>query len=78
MISLVIAFVVYSLLRIQYQHRQSLSNADRLETVLKNLPGMAYRCFNRRNWPMEFVSEGCFSLCGYERCDLEEQRVMVK
>ncbi len=76
MISLVIAFVVYSLLRVQYQHRQSLSNADRLETLLKNLPGMAYRCFNRRNWPMEFVSEGCFQLCGYERRDLEEQRVL--
>jgi len=51
-------------------------NAERLETLLKNLPGMAYLCLHKKDWPMEFVSEGCHALCGYERSDIEEQRVL--
>jgi hypothetical protein len=26
---------------------------------------MAYRCVNLKHWPMDFVSDGCFELCGY-------------
>lgn len=72
----IIALLVYLLLMERYRVRQLHFNADRLETLLKNLPGMAYRCFNRKDWPMEFVSEGCYALCGYDRRDLEEQRVL--
>ncbi len=49
---------------------------DRLETLLKNLPGMAYRCLNMENWPMDFVSDGCFDLCGYHRHEIESQSVL--
>lgn len=49
---------------------------DRLETLLKNLPGMAYRCLNLKHWPMDFVSDGCFDLCGYHRHEIESQQVL--
>ena len=37
---------------------------------------MAYRCFNEAHWPMDFVSDGCFELCGYHRHELEGQHVL--
>ena len=38
----------------------------RINTLMSNLPGMAYRCKLNRKWTMEFVSEGCLSLTGYK------------
>ncbi len=37
-----------------------------LATMMANLPGMAYRCRNEPDWPMEFVSEGAKALTGFE------------
>ena len=50
--------------------------AKRLETLLKNLPGMSYRCLNLQYWPMDFVSGGCYDLCGYTRHEIENQQVL--
>ncbi|MEF8794182.1 sensor domain-containing protein [Thiohalorhabdus sp.] len=33
--------------------------------ILSNLQGMVYRCHNRPDWPMDFVSEGALALTGY-------------
>jgi len=52
------------------------THANRLETLLKNLPGMAYRCLNLPHWPMDFVSQGCFELCGYHRHEIESQHIL--
>lgn len=41
-------------------------NERRLLTLMGNLPGMAYRCLNNPDWPMEFISTGCFELTGYQ------------
>ncbi len=55
------------------QIRQSES---RLNTLFSNLPGMAYRCDNQRDWNMEFVSNGVMELTGYRRDELENSQVV--
>ena len=37
-----------------------------LETLIGNLPGMVYRCANDSDWSMEYVSQGCVALTGYQ------------
>jgi two-component system sensor kinase FixL len=73
--STLVAVVVYLALVARVRSRQLQDTASRLATLLQNLPGMAYRCIDQPNWPMEFVSEGCHKLSGYSRNDFEERRV---
>jgi PAS domain S-box-containing protein len=40
-----------------------------LATLVANLPGVAYRCSNAPDWPMEFISDGCAALTGHPARD---------
>jgi len=46
---------------------------NQLQRLMDNLPGMAYRCLNRPEWPMDFVSRGCMALTGYDPKELVEE-----
>ena len=47
-----------------------------IDTLMSNLPGMAYRCANNISWTMEFVSEGCYQLTGYRKDELLNDKIM--
>lgn len=54
------------LIREKKRAEEALRERERqLETLMGNLPGMAYRCLNHPDWPMEFVSQGAHQLTGY-------------
>jgi len=46
---------------------EALNESERSKSVLlSHLPGLAYRCNYDRKWTMQYVSNGCFSLTGYQ------------
>lgn len=47
----------------------------RLETLISNLPGIAYRCRNEPSWPMEFVRGESEALTGYTAEVIEDGNV---
>ena len=60
------------------QAEKALRESERkLQTLMGNLPGMAYRCANDRDWTMGFVSEGSLDLTGYAPSDLIANRKLA-
>lgn len=54
-----------------HAERDLAESQRRLNTLMNNLPGMAYRCLNDPNWTMQFVSNGAQELTGYAAKELE-------
>ncbi len=70
-------FLVNLYIDISEIKQNSMKYADQerqMAILLKNLPGLAYRCRNDENWTMEFVSEGSVDLLGYHPGDLQGNR----
>ena len=49
----------------------------KLDALIKNLPGLVYRCKNDKNWTTEFISDGCFALTGYHSADFMNNRIQL-
>jgi len=69
---LVSAGVIYILVKNDFEKVDSYKRKH--QTLLSNLPGMAYRCRNTLEWPMEYVSLGCDQLTGYTSDDIVSGR----
>ncbi len=52
--------------RIKDSERKIRENEKRLSAVMNKLPGMAYRIVKEGTWKLEFVSQGCRYLTGYD------------
>lgn len=61
----------------QKKAEDALRESERqLSTMISNLQGLAFRCLNDKDWTMEFISEGCARLTGYQPADLIDNQTL--
>jgi PAS domain S-box-containing protein len=69
--------LVFSDVTQKYAAESELLESERSKSVLlSNLPGVSYRCKYDREWTMEFISQGCLKLTGYESDDFLHNKKM--
>ena len=59
--------------QVQTEQRMKASHRG-LSDMVDRLPVMVYRSRNDRDWTMEYISEGCYEITGYEAADIVELR----
>lgn len=71
---LTIAFLIWERVKPgrNVQHKRTIN----IQQLGRNLPGMLYQCDNHQDWPMDFVSEGCLELTGYDKGGFESRTVL--
>ncbi|MCT8986055.1 MHYT domain-containing protein [Shewanella phaeophyticola] len=64
-------FVMYiSDLRHRIEMQRALIKSEaQFRSLIANIPGIAYRCLNTKNWPMVFISDAVESITGYPASD---------
>jgi two-component system sensor kinase FixL len=76
LLSLLVTLAWYTALTARNKTRVIIDDRNKVGHLLKNLPGMAYQAYNKTDWPMMLVSEGCKVLTGYSKLDFETHRVL--
>jgi two-component system sensor kinase FixL len=76
LLSALTALLAYVIVTTRKQADQIRVDSQILEHLFKYLPGMAYRAFYRKDWPMEFVSDGCQTLTGYSKNEFERRKLL--
>lgn len=49
----------------------------RMDSLIGNLFGVAYRCANTPDWPIEFISRGCHELTGWSPVEFVSRRIVL-
>lgn len=64
------AIISFDKLQNESKKIDSLTETEKTySSLVSNLPGFIYRCANDTDWTMEFISEGCKDITGYEPSD---------
>ena len=54
---------------------EALRESERSQgALISNLPGVAFRCANDKDWTMTFLSDGCYELTGYQPEELNGEK----
>tara|TARA_R110000803_G_scaffold103287_3_gene171417 strand:+ start:20582 stop:22978 length:2397 start_codon:yes stop_codon:yes gene_type:complete len=75
-IAILIALAAYTYLIARNKTVEIKDGRNKVEHLLKNLPGMAYQSFDTKSWPMMRVSDGCETLTGYTREQFKNNRIL--
>jgi PAS domain S-box-containing protein len=76
MVSELVNMVWDIVVRRRIESELAVSRRD-LQTLVGNLPGIAFRCRNDANWTMAYISDGCRELTGFDPVDFIDNRTLA-